>query len=337
MQRASLPEECLGGASAVGSMPGDDPAQAAAVVAGELGEPPGLPALPELPWRGPGADLVGRTAALLPDLPVDREPSGWRLTGRPGRDVHRATSYLSHDLDAFEEALADRVGPVKVALAGPWTLAASLQLPRGEPVLSDEGARRDVGQALVEAAALHVAEVARRLPSSPVVLQLDEPSLPWVLLGRVPSFSGMRTIAPVPEHEATALLREVVERVGVPVVLHCCADRPPVALARAAGVAGISIDLTLVGPELDDELGEALEDGVALLAGVVPSTDADLSEPADTVEVVRRLWSRLGLDPDVVPRPLVTPTCGLAGASPGHARRALALAREAAGTLADDI
>jgi len=318
-------------------MPGDDPAQAAAVVAGELGEPPGLPALPELPWRGPGADLVGRTAALLPDLPVDREPSGWRLTGRPGRDVQRATSYLSHDLDAFEEALADRVGPVKVALAGPWTLAASLQLPRGEPVLSDEGARRDVGQALVEAAALHVAEVGRRLPGSAVVLQLDEPSLPWVLLGRVPSFSGVRTIAPVPEHEATALLREVVERVGVPVVLHCCADRPPVALARAAGVAGVSLDLTVVGPELDDELGEALEDGVALLAGVVPSVDVELSEPAATVEVVRRLWSRLGLDPDTVPHPLVTPTCGLASASPGFARRALALAREAARTLADDI
>ena len=332
----------LGGASAVGSMPGDDPAEAAAVVAGELGEPPGLPALPELPWRGPGADLVGRTAALLPDLPVDREPSGWRLTGRPGRDVHRATSYLSHDLDAFEEALADRVGAVKVALAGPWTLAASLQLPRGEPVLSDPGARRDVGQALVEAAALHVAEVARRFPGSAVVLQVDEPSLPWVLQGRVASFSGMRTIDPVPEHEATALLREVVDRVGVPVVLHCCAERPPVALARAAGVAGVSIDLTLVGPELDDELGEALEAGVALLAGVVASTDADvsdadLSDGAATVEVVRRLWSRLGLDSDTVPRPLVTPTCGLAGASPGHARRALSLAREAAATLADDI
>jgi methionine synthase II (cobalamin-independent) len=334
--RMALPPECLGGASGVGSMPGEDPAEAAAIVAHELGEPPGLPALPELPWRGPGADLVGRTAGLLTELPVDREPSGWRLTARPGRDVHRARSYLAHDLDAFEEAMSGHDGPVKIALAGPWTLAAALQLPRGEPVLADEGARRDVGQALAEAAAQHVADLARRL-SGPVVLQLDEPSLPWVLLGRVPSFSGARTINAVPEHDAIALLRQLVEAVGVPVVVHCCAADPPVRLFHDAGAAGVSIDLTLVGPELDDALGEALEAGVALLAGVVPSTDEELSDPAATVAPVRRLWSRLGLDSSVVPAPLVTPTCGLAGASPGRARRALALAREAARTLVDDI
>ncbi len=49
-------------------MPGTDPDEATAVVLGEL---PDLPHLPELPARGPGADLVGRTAALLVDLPVE--------------------------------------------------------------------------------------------------------------------------------------------------------------------------------------------------------------------------------------------------------------------------
>ena len=43
---------------------------------------------------------------------------------------------------------------------------------------------------------------------------------------------------------------------------------------------------------------------------------------------------RLGLDPDVVgQRLLVTPACGLAGASPAWARRALALCREVATNL----
>lgn len=49
-------------------MPGTDPAEAVAVVLGEL---PDLPHLPELPARGAGADLTGRTAALLVDLPVE--------------------------------------------------------------------------------------------------------------------------------------------------------------------------------------------------------------------------------------------------------------------------
>ena len=43
-------------------MPGTDPAEAMRVIAGEL---PDFPYLAELPDRGPGADLTGRTAALL--------------------------------------------------------------------------------------------------------------------------------------------------------------------------------------------------------------------------------------------------------------------------------
>ena len=46
-------------------MPGTDPAEAMRVIAGELA---GFPHLAELPDRGPGADLIGRTAALLVDI-----------------------------------------------------------------------------------------------------------------------------------------------------------------------------------------------------------------------------------------------------------------------------
>ncbi len=70
-----------GAVTGIGSLPGTDPAEAAALVLGEL---PDLPHLPELPARGPGADMVGRGAALLVDLPVELVPSGWRLTARPG-------------------------------------------------------------------------------------------------------------------------------------------------------------------------------------------------------------------------------------------------------------
>ncbi len=71
-----------GTATGIGSMPGTDPPEAARVVAGEL---PDFPYLPELPARGPGADLVGRTAALLIDMPVETTPGGWRIAERPGR------------------------------------------------------------------------------------------------------------------------------------------------------------------------------------------------------------------------------------------------------------
>jgi methionine synthase II (cobalamin-independent) len=305
-------------------------------------ELPDLPHLPELPERGPGADMVGRTAAMLPDLAIDRQPSGWRLTARPGREARRAASYLSADLDAFQEALEGRDGPVKVALVGPWTLAAALQLPRGEPVLSDPGAVRDLRQALAEAAGVHLRDMQRRLPGSELILQLDEPGLPSVLDGRVPSFSGVRSVRAASRQDAQSGLAEVVDAaaaLGVPVIAHCCADVAPVSLFREAGVAGISVDLTLLGSKAYDDLGEAVEAGVALVAGVVPATDtatATVSDPAATVEPVRRLWSRLGLSPETLSTGVVvTPTCGLAGASPAHALRAMRLAVEAARILAD--
>ncbi len=109
-----------GSATGVGSMPGTDPAEALAVVLGEL---PDLPHLPELPARGVGADLTGRTAALLVDLPVETTPGGWKLAARPGRDQRRAAGLLSADLDAAHEGAADWSGPFKIqvyAARGRW-------------------------------------------------------------------------------------------------------------------------------------------------------------------------------------------------------------------------
>jgi hypothetical protein len=323
-----------GTATGVGSLPGTEPREAAATVVGEL---PDLPHLPELPGRGPGADMVGRTAALLVDLHVDLQPSGWRLVDRPGMDERRARAYLGQDLDELEAHTEGFVGPVKLQVVGPWTLAAALSLPRGEPALRDAGARRDLLASLTEGLVGHVADLRKRLPGAEPVLQLDEPSLPAVLAGEVRTSSGATTIAPVRQTDAEDVLRALVEELGVPVVVHCCAARPPVSLARRAGAAGVSVDLTLLGEDMDDELGEAVEAGLVLVAGLVPAVlpaGARLSDVTATVEPVRRLWRRLGLSHEqLAGQVAVTPTCGLAGASPGHARAALALARAAARVL----
>lgn len=328
-------------------MPGTDPREAAAVVTGEL---PDLPHLPELPSRGAGADMVGRTAALLVDLHVDLQPSGWRLVDRPGMDERRARSYLAQDLDHLEEAAEGYAGPLKLQATGPWTAAAALRLPRGEPVLADAGALRDLFGSLTEGLRAHVVDLRRRVPGAEPVLQLDEPSLPAVLHGAIRSTSGARSYAPVAEAQAQTVLAALVDALAdldVPVVVHCCARRPPVALLRRAGAAGLSLDLTVVPQDLDEEIGTALEAGVALLAGLVPavtgpagvsglSGPAGMSDAAATVEPVRRLWHRLGLDAETLRSVVVTPTCGMAGADPGHAVAALGLARAGARQLADD-
>jgi hypothetical protein len=330
-----------GAATGVGSMPGADPLESATVVVGEL---PLLPHLPELPARGVGADMIGRTAGLLVDLAVDVRPSGYRVAPRPGRDHRRAVDLLRGDLDAFDEACdAVRPGWVKVQAAGPWTLAAGVELHTGHRVLTDRGAVREFATSLTEGLREHVAEVAGRTGAQ-VVLQLDEPTLPAVLAGSLSTPSGYGEVRAVAEPDVKDLLREVISGVGVPVVLHCCADRPPLRLLADVGAAGVGIDATLPGiagrtAQVDrlDAVGETWDAGTPLLLGLVPSTDprrrvSDKSLARPALDLADRLgFARERLAALAVP----TPTCGLAGASPDWARRALTLTREIATLFTD--
>jgi hypothetical protein len=323
-----------GAATGVGSMPGEDVREAAATIVGEL---PLLPHLPELPERGVGADMIGRTAALLVDIAVEVRPSGYRVAARPGRDHRRAVDLLRGDIDAFDEA-CDPVHPgwVKVQAAGPWTLAASVELSNGHKVLTDRGAVREFAASLTEGLKAHVAEVAARTGAS-VLLQVDEPSLSAVIGGQVPTPSGYGTVRAVSEAAVKDVLRELISAVGVPVALHCCASRPPMAVLADVGAAALGVDATrpeIAGSTADpaalDRIGEIWDAGTPLLLGLVPSsaprgrvTSRELARPA--FDLADRLgFDRVRLGALAVP----TPTCGLAGADPAWARRALELARE---------
>ena len=332
------------------------------MVMGELGERPGVPFLPELPQRGVGADMVGRSTALLVDLYAEVQPSGWRIADRPGRDHGRARSHLSSDLDLLEEYTQGYVGPLKIQAVGPWTLAAVVELPYGDKLLADSGAVRDIAESLAEGLRLHLADVRKRVPGAQVILQLDEPALPGVLRGSVPTASGFGSLRAVDENVMRELLRTVVEGVrfgdnasdaasstgavsstgtssATPVIVHCCAPDVPFDTLRRAGVTGISFDMALLNERHDEVLGELIESQVLLLAGIVPSTDPASAAPGampsvkglkDRVLALRRLGFSSSRIADSV---VVTPSCGLAGASPGWARRALKLGRDTARAL----
>lgn len=323
-----------GAATGVGSLPLDDPDEAIRLVVGEL---PDLPHLPELPARGPGADMLGRAAALLVDLPVDLQPSGWRMVERPGVDLRRARDLLARDLDALTAVADGHDGAFKVQVAGPWTLAASLELTRGDKLLADPGAVRDLVGSLAAGLADHLADVARRLPRARLLVQVDEPLLPAVLAGRVRTASGFGALRAVPEADVREALRSVLAAANVPAVVHCCAARPPLALFADAGAAAVSFDATRLDPSYDDVLGELVERGIGLFLGLLaalgpgaPPTTREVIEPA------RALWRRLGFPPErLAEQVVVTPACGLAGASYGWARTAMRLARQAGRALAE--
>ena len=103
-------------------MPGGNPLETARLMFDEV---PDLPFLAELPGRGPGADMIGRAAALLVDIPVEVTPGGWRIADHPGRDMRRA------EVDALVRSGCDGRGPR-------W-LPGTAEAPAGRAV----DARRD--------------------------------------------------------------------------------------------------------------------------------------------------------------------------------------------------
>ncbi|MET0424497.1 MAG: methionine synthase [Actinoplanes sp.] len=325
-----------GVATGIGSLPGTDIAEAQRMVLGEL---PDLPHLAELPARGPGADMIGRSAGFLVELPVQLYAGRWQTAPRPGQDARRTTDLRERDLDQLTEQAEGFTGVVKVQSAGPWTLAASLDLPIGGLLLRDPGAVRDLTDSLAEGLRRHVEDIGKRLPRATVLLQLDEPSLSAVLAGHIPTESGFSVYRPVDGPDAATRLRTVVEAVGVPVIVHSCAPDVPLQVIRDARAAAVAMDMSLL-TDLDP-LGEALEAGLGLFAGMVPTTGVAAGPAAPDAkkiaERLRTLWvSRLGFPAARLPQQVVvTPACGLAGATPKYTRAALYACREAGKRLAE--
>ncbi len=120
-----------------------------------------------------------------------------------------------------------------------------------------------------------------------MLLQLDEPSLPAVLAGRVPTESGLSAYRAVAGPDAPTALRTVVEAVGVPVVVHCCAPDVPLQVVRDAGAAAVALDLSLL-KDLDP-LGEAIEAGLGLFAGAAPADPPATAAPPTAKQIAERV------------------------------------------------
>lgn len=327
--------------TAPGSWPGTDAAEAIRILRGQLGEPH-LPVLPQLPGRGVGSDPVGRTAAMLVELPVDTVPHGWRLVDRPGLDHRRAESILAGDINLLADIVgADSIpGPrLKVQIRGPWSMAANLYLHSGERALLDVGARRDVWESLAAGLAGHLEAVRAVSGGAELVLEVEEPEIAAVLAGTIPTSSGYRTLRAIRDHEVRAAwtrLADAAHDQGVrEVVVSTAASQAPLALTREAGFDGVSLrgrpanELSMTHWE---SIAAAVEAGRRIWLGIGEATPSSARARA---EPVLRRWNELGLDPRLLRNVRLTPAGDLSDGSVAAARATLSGLTQVAEVLGD--
>jgi hypothetical protein len=320
-------------ATGIGSLPGVHARESASIVAGELD---GFIHQVELPMRGPGADLIGRTVGQIVkvtgEFPLETTPDGWRVTSGANSLMRRAQSWWSEDADAMEFTTQEYRGDIKIQVCGPWTLAAQIEMINGERMIRDSGASREIAEALAVTVAALVNETRSRVPKAQgIYVQCDEPSLAAVAEGSLRTASGYGRHSPVAsgvlETHMNLLMDAIRQEGGIP-GLHSCSPRVPWDVVRKSGVQFISFDAHAGAPS-DEILGTMWEAGCGLFFGTVPSLpDGGIWDGISASAPARMAAHRLGISD--FRNIAITPTCGLAGATPQWARSAYGACREAA-------
>ncbi|HET6663327.1 MAG TPA: hypothetical protein VFG94_03680 [Acidimicrobiales bacterium] len=308
----------IGLATGIGSLPHDDPHEAAEFV---LDRQPRLPAAPSLPQRSPVEGMIPQAAwgivgvlvlpdgSLLvdesvidPDLPVDESA----LDAEP---------FVA--LRVFLDAVAGRVAPFKVQLTGPVSLGLALHAVGVSPKRAFAVAAK-----AVEARTREVVAAARRAaPGATTVVFLDEPGLTAALEPGVPW----------PVDDTLDLVSSALASIEGHAIagLHCCGRADWQAVLQA-GPQILSLPVDGGARDHVGAFAGFLERGGWIAWGAVP-TDRPLGEGADI------LWRRLmsewdvlidgGCDPLLLlQQGMVTPACGLAGLDRRQADRVLELA-----------
>ena len=313
----------------LGELPGASIIAAADIVVGETGDLRQLPILP-----AHGVDVVGLTTGILPGINVDAGPRSWVLSARPQLRTRRIWDRVEADLDQCEQAWGTRIDAVKIQVAGPWTLSASIELSNGRRALADAGALRDLTESLIAGIQEYSADVRARFDTE-VYVQLDEPLLAQVRDGSLPGTSQFDEIPSINDVELGERLAGVIERAEVR-YLNQTGYPPLWKVAQVAGVETCQITLdTVRGSEQYDGMGHALAAGMRVGLGMTRAGDD--RDPRHLAVDVARMWDELGLDRTLLTHAVdVHPRGGLADCTLLDAAAALRTARTVADMLDKD-
>lgn len=316
----------VGLSTGIGSLPHCDPTEAVEFV---LRHNARLPSAPSLPARSRREGMIARAASGIAGIGVGDDGS-LTIDDRaidPEADVDPDFSGDAFvGLRAFLNVVSDRVGPIKVSMTGPVTLAVALHAAG----IRAELAAKVAGEAVRQQARALVSYVQRRVPQAQIVIFIDEPGLGSLM---EPGFP----IAPDDAIDLVSGALAAVESVAI-TGLHCC-TRADWRLALQAGPNILSMPVDAGIETAGGTVADFLERGGWLAWGAVP-TDGPLGS------TITRLWRQLsetwsalaesGCDPALLRvQAMITPTCGLSHHGVTQAERVMDFTSRLAGRLYD--
>ncbi len=291
--------------SAVGSLPHSDIDTA---VADALRLTPDLPAAPQLPRRHLHEGMLAQVAIGIPGVRLRDDGMGLDVDRRrlstPDNDQPLdAEAWASTTAFLRAAAATQHTGPVKLQLAGPVTLGLALAAGGARPGKAFAVAGAVVGTRVRSL----LRQAAAMLPSSPVVLVLDEPGLTAYPSG---SF-------PLGPDDTIDLLSGSLAAAGSAAMagVHCCGPTDW-RLVMHAGPDLLSMPVAASVAEEAAGFSAFLDRGGWIAWGAVP-TDRPLGDREGAHwRTLTQLWCDLssdGCDPmRLRTQAILTPACGLA-------------------------
>ena len=319
----------------IGSLPHTNAKAACALVARYL---PELPAWPQLPRRSHQEGMVAQCSEGFPGAAVTEE----RFIVEPGPSVEAGLerlyqAYLDNRPDDYAisparaaglYALAQTKGlspaGVKGQLCGPVTFGLTVKDSSGKAIIYNEILVDATVKLLTMKAKWQESFLSQLSPQT--IIFVDEPAL--AAYG-----SAYLTLS---KEKVSSLLAEVLAGISGLSGIHCCGNTD-FSLLMAAGIDILSFDAYGYGRSLavyPEAVTDFIMSGGAIAWGIVPSDEKDIANETaaslkDRLEEAMAPFTRHGVDfHRLVRQGLITPSCGLAGASVDAAERALELCAE---------
>ena len=283
------------------ALPGTDLAFAADVISGETNA---CRTIPRLPARGLGFDPVGYCCALLPELPITTGPRSWQLSARPQLVSRRLWDHSSRDFDVLEQHWGTAGGyGLQLAVLGPWSLAAEIELANGHRAVTDAGALRDIAEIYSHRMALTLSHLSTRFNAQPRIM-ITEPQVAALIAGNIPGTSDFDPIAAINEQKIGQLLHQVLAQIrqtaSAEIYLASGQKQPPIEALKIAAADGLVINLgAITGSSMLDACGEALAEGSRLCLGCVRLGDDRTTAPTIATAILK-LIQELGLEREVL-------------------------------------